>query len=287
MSHRPGAAPSPYAAIVLAGGAATRMAGRHKPSLPVAGIPMLDRVLAAVPDATHRVVVGPPQSVPANVLLTREDPPGGGPAAALAAGLALLPATPDRSLRDESLRNEGHPDRDAVRPDSNEAALDDDEGDPGPHRDEGYPDDDGDPGRSRLVAVLAGDQALLTGAAVRALRRAAGEAPAGAGGAVFVDGDGREQWLCGVWRIDLLRERVAEIAGADGTVGAGGDRMTGEGRTTAGDRGTGLAGMPVRRVLGGLGAVPVRWAGAGLPPWFDCDTDEQVAVAEAWLGGRT
>ncbi|MEH0936851.1 molybdenum cofactor guanylyltransferase [Micromonospora psammae] len=79
-----------YAAVVLAGGAARRMGGRDKPALPVGGRPMRERVLAAVADATPRVLVGPAGPVPAGVLVTREDPPGGGPVAATAAGLALL-----------------------------------------------------------------------------------------------------------------------------------------------------------------------------------------------------
>ena len=84
-----------YAAIVLAGGAARRLGGAPKPALPVAGRPMLDRVLAAVVDAAPRIVVGPADlSVPAGVQLTREQPPGAGPVAAAAAGLALVPAGP-------------------------------------------------------------------------------------------------------------------------------------------------------------------------------------------------
>ncbi len=74
-----------YAAIVLAGGRATRLGGVHKPGLRVGGRTLLDRVLAAVPDASPVIVVGPPQPVPPGTLLTRENPPGGGPVAALAA----------------------------------------------------------------------------------------------------------------------------------------------------------------------------------------------------------
>jgi len=83
-----------YAAIVLAGGGARRLGGVHKPALRVGGVSLLARVLAAVPDAVPRVVVGPPQPVPPDVLLVRERPPGGGPVAALAAGLAALPGVP-------------------------------------------------------------------------------------------------------------------------------------------------------------------------------------------------
>ncbi|MCW2683038.1 MAG: hypothetical protein JWP33_951 [Blastococcus sp.] len=78
----------PCTAVVLAGGKAARLGGQAKPQLVVGGRPMLDTVLDAVADATSRVVVGPPQAVPAGVVLVREQPPGGGPVAALRAGLA-------------------------------------------------------------------------------------------------------------------------------------------------------------------------------------------------------
>lgn len=82
-----------YAAVVLAGGAARRLGGVAKPAVPVAGRPMLHRVLAAVADAAPRVVVGPPDlPLPAGVIRTLERPPGAGPVAAAAAGLALVPS---------------------------------------------------------------------------------------------------------------------------------------------------------------------------------------------------
>ncbi|CCG05089.1 molybdenum cofactor guanylyltransferase [Blastococcus saxobsidens] len=80
----------PYSAVVLAGGRAARLGGRHKPQLRVGDRTMIAAALAAVADASSRVVVGPPQEVPAGVTLTREDPPGGGPVAALRAGLAAV-----------------------------------------------------------------------------------------------------------------------------------------------------------------------------------------------------
>jgi molybdopterin-guanine dinucleotide biosynthesis protein A len=85
-------APQPYAAVVLAGGRAARLGGRAKPQLVVGDRTILDAVLAAVADAAQRVVVGPPQPVPDGVLLVREQPPGGGPVAALRAGLAHVTA---------------------------------------------------------------------------------------------------------------------------------------------------------------------------------------------------
>ncbi|SDC09825.1 Molybdopterin-guanine dinucleotide biosynthesis protein A [Geodermatophilus telluris] len=82
----------PYAAVVLAGGRAARLGGRAKPQLEVGGRSMLAAVLAAVADADERVVVGPPQPVPPGVRVVREQPPGGGPVAAMRAGLRAVDA---------------------------------------------------------------------------------------------------------------------------------------------------------------------------------------------------
>ena len=82
----------PFAAVVLAGGRAARLGGQAKPQLDVGGRTMLAAVLDAVAGAGQRVVVGPPQPVPAGVELVREQPPGGGPVPALAAGLAAVDA---------------------------------------------------------------------------------------------------------------------------------------------------------------------------------------------------
>lgn len=79
-----------YAAVVLAGGAARRLGGADKPRLRVGERSMLDRVLDAVADADPRIVVGP--GPVRDALGVTEEPPGGGPVAALAAGLALVPS---------------------------------------------------------------------------------------------------------------------------------------------------------------------------------------------------
>ncbi|NES16387.1 MULTISPECIES: molybdenum cofactor guanylyltransferase [Micromonospora] len=194
-----------YAAVVLSGGTARRMGGVDKPARPVGGRPMLHRVLAAVADAEPRLVVGPAGPVPDGVRVTREEPPGGGPVAATAAGLALLdPGTP-------------------------------------------------------TVALLAADLPLLTPAAVVDLRRALDGSTAD--GACYVDDDGRRQQLCGVWRVAALRAAVERLAAErDGSVD----------------------GAPVRRLLAGLAVREVSWSGSGPPPWFDCDTDEDVRRAEEW-----
>jgi molybdenum cofactor guanylyltransferase len=82
---------APYAAVVLAGGRAARLGGQAKPQLEVGGRTMLAAVLSAVADADPRIVVGPPQPVPPGVLVVREEPPRGGPVAALRAGLPQVP----------------------------------------------------------------------------------------------------------------------------------------------------------------------------------------------------
>ena len=77
-----------YDAVVLAGGAARRLGGADKPGVRVGGRALLDRVLAACAGAAHhrggRPTPGPP---PGPWRWAREDPPGGGPLAALDAGL--------------------------------------------------------------------------------------------------------------------------------------------------------------------------------------------------------
>jgi molybdopterin-guanine dinucleotide biosynthesis protein A len=76
--------------VVLAGGKAARLGGQAKPQLLVGGRPILSAVLDAVTDAECRIVVGPPQPVPPDVVLLRERPPRGGPVAAIRAGLAAV-----------------------------------------------------------------------------------------------------------------------------------------------------------------------------------------------------
>jgi molybdopterin-guanine dinucleotide biosynthesis protein A len=192
------------AAVVLAGGAGRRLGGVSKPTLTVAGRPMLHRVLAAVEDASPRVVVGPPElPLPPGVLLTREEPAGAGPVAAAAAGLARVPA------------------------------------------------------QTSHVALLAADLPLLTAEAIHRLRRAA-DVPA-LDGAVYVDNDGRPQWLCGVWRVSALRRRLAAL----------------------GD----LAGVPLHTLLGDLRAGYLAATGYGPPPWWDCDTGADIRRAEEWVDG--
>ncbi|MFD7166138.1 NTP transferase domain-containing protein [Streptomyces violascens] len=78
---------APYDAVVLAGGAAKRLGGADKPGLSVGGRPLLDRVLTACAGAATTVVVGGRRPTARPVEWTREEPAGGGPLAALDAGL--------------------------------------------------------------------------------------------------------------------------------------------------------------------------------------------------------
>ncbi|GAA2757275.1 NTP transferase domain-containing protein [Actinopolymorpha rutila] len=91
QAYDPTANDRAYDVIVLAGGGARRFGGTDKVLLPVGGRPMLDRVLAACAGAASVTVVGPRRAVdphlPVRPRWTREDPPGSGPLAAVAAGL--------------------------------------------------------------------------------------------------------------------------------------------------------------------------------------------------------
>jgi molybdopterin-guanine dinucleotide biosynthesis protein A len=75
-----------WTAIVLTGGRSTRL-GQDKATAVVAGRRMVDRVVAQIPVEVPVVLVGPDPGVARPVVVTREEPAGGGPAAAVAAGL--------------------------------------------------------------------------------------------------------------------------------------------------------------------------------------------------------
>ncbi|MGC5018890.1 molybdenum cofactor guanylyltransferase [Micromonospora sp. DT47] len=233
-----------YAAVVLAGGAARRMGGRDKPALPVGGRSMRDRVLAAVADAAPRVLVGPAGPVPADVLVTREEPPGGGPVAATAAGLALLhPGTTTVALLAADLPLLT---REAVA-----ALLEALEADPGASASPA----DGSAPRAAVAEVRLEHPEPHTEPHVEP------EPQAGPDGVCFLDDRGRRQPLCGVWRVAPLRAALGRLAARrDGT----------------------LDGAAMRDLLGELTVRDLPWSGSGPPPWFDCDTDSDVRRAEEW-----
>ena len=76
--------------MIVAGGAGRRLSGMDKPAIEVGGRSLLARAVAAVDEADSIVVVGPERPLDRTVTWAREDPPGTGPLAALAAGLAAL-----------------------------------------------------------------------------------------------------------------------------------------------------------------------------------------------------
>ena len=77
-------------AVILAGGRAERLDGASKPDLVLSGRSLLATAIEAARSAgcTSIVVVGPPALEAPGCIVVREDPPFGGPVAALAAGLA-------------------------------------------------------------------------------------------------------------------------------------------------------------------------------------------------------
>ena len=173
--------------------------GADKLALPLGTSTVLDELLSAVPAGTPVVVVGPSRAglvrrSPA-VLVAREDPPGGGPAAAVAAGLAALAnagvlgedpgGLPGAGARCTAVPGGARP----ASPPSPMTGVD-------------------------LVAVCAGD-APWSPLAVPALLAALRAAPR-AGAAVAVDAAGVRQPLVAVHRAAALRARLAdgEAAGA-------------------------------------------------------------------------
>ncbi|MEL4318051.1 NTP transferase domain-containing protein [Leifsonia sp. YIM 134122] len=91
MSRSPAVVPA-FDAVIIAGGRAHRLRGASKPALLWNGRSLRDRSLAAVGAARAIAWVGDGDAgLDPRVIVTRERPLYGGPAAALAAGLAALP----------------------------------------------------------------------------------------------------------------------------------------------------------------------------------------------------
>ena len=127
--------------------------------------------------------------------------------------------------------------------------------------------------RTEVVALLAADLPYLTAQAVARLLAALDEpaldglasaldAPAldrpapAIDGAVLVDGAGRRQLLCGAWRVPALRARLSALGAP--------------------------AGQAMRRLVDGLAVVEVRLPASEPPPWYDCDTEDDLRRAEEW-----
>lgn len=84
-----------FAAVLLVGGRATRMGGIAKPWLEVGGRTLFESATSALRDAGCRDIVAvgeaPDGKTAADMRWTREDPPFGGPAAAIVAALDASP----------------------------------------------------------------------------------------------------------------------------------------------------------------------------------------------------
>ncbi|MGP3998554.1 DUF6457 domain-containing protein [Streptomyces sp. 8N706] len=179
-----------YDAVVLAGGAAKRMGGADKPGLPVGGRPLLDRVLGACADAAGTVVVGARRPTVRPVRWAREDPPGGGPLAALDAGLGQVTAPVVLALSADL------PFLSSITVRALLAAL------------------DGAQGTRGAGAARAATPAGRRGAAeTEGAGVADGESSAAkADGVVITDADGRDQPLVAVYRTESLRRELALLA---------------------------------------------------------------------------
>lgn len=159
------------AAVVLAGGRGRRLGGVDKPALRIAGRSLLDVAIDAVRGGSTNpiiVVVGPPRELPDDVLQVREEPAGGGPAAAVAAGVLALAGSASNTVKAV-----------ALQPDALVAVLAADL-----------------PGISTAALQRLAD--VLT-------RQLPGPRP---DGAVLVDPDGKRQFLLGVWRYAALKAAV-------------------------------------------------------------------------------
>lgn len=193
---RPGTVGPTAAAIVLTGGQSRRM-GTHKPALLVGGRPLVQIVLDAVhllaPPPVPTVVVGSAQAVPPGVRVVREEPPGGGPVAAVARGVQELRRF---SVRAETPVHQGNCVPSGVR--------------------EGGVEREGE-GGIELVFVLAADLPRITPGLLTRLAERVG---AGAPVAVARTSDGALNWLCAAWSVPVLRAQLAGLEGRGGVDGA-------------------------------------------------------------------
>jgi molybdopterin-guanine dinucleotide biosynthesis protein A len=104
------------------------------------------------------------------------------------------------------------------------------------------------------TVLLAADLPFLRPSHVAELLTAAGSRspgdPGDPAGAVLVDEAGKDQWLVGAWRSEPLRRTLSRYAGAS-----------------------------LRGILAPLDPVRVRLPAGDHPPWYDCDTARDLALA--------
>jgi molybdopterin-guanine dinucleotide biosynthesis protein A len=175
-------------AVILAGGRAERLDGASKPDLVVGGRSLLATAIAAARGAACEriVVVGPPELEAAGCLVVREDPPFGGPVAALAAGLDALGPPGGRGAPEAPIGPPGG----RVAPEGRVSR---------PHED---------------VLVLACDMPDAEAAVARLVAGRATARPAD--GICLVDASGRTQWLAAVYSRAALARAFEALRGADG-----------------------------------------------------------------------
>lgn len=209
-------------AIVLAGGAGSRLGGVDKATLELDGVALLDRALAAL-DGLPVVVVGPPRQ--------------GLRATGSAAAQPMLADAPNAGDRTDHAA----PSRDGAGADVGVLTIQE------------FPVRSGP--ASAVVAGLGAlphaAEVLLLAIDVLRLPEALPHllaAPAGRDGVIAVDGDGRDQWLLGRYRLDALRAAAALLDAP--------------------------AGRSMRALLGGLDLARIR-----LPDALEADVDT-VADAE-------
>lgn len=79
-----------WSAIILAGGKSARMPGSDKLSEQLGDGSVFDAAISSVPPQAQLIAVGPQRPTARAVTWTREVPPGGGPAVALAAAATII-----------------------------------------------------------------------------------------------------------------------------------------------------------------------------------------------------
>ena len=85
------------AAVVLAGGESRRFGG-DKLAADLHGLSLLERALTGLPSDAQLIIVGPEREIGRPAAFAREEPPGGGPAAAMIAGLRLALSTDTEAI---------------------------------------------------------------------------------------------------------------------------------------------------------------------------------------------